>query len=54
MAPISLRALVGHIGLSIAIFTAVVIPIGYFVVGFANKASVLDFQAELAAARVAR
>jgi diguanylate cyclase (GGDEF)-like protein/PAS domain S-box-containing protein len=54
MAPISLRALVGHIGLSIAIFTAIVIPIGYFVVGFVNKASVLDFQAELTAARVAR
>ncbi|GIK81158.1 MAG: EAL domain-containing protein [Pseudorhodoplanes sp.] len=53
MVPVSLRTLVGSIGLGIAAFTAIVIPVGFFVVGYTNKAALLDFKAEHAAAHIA-
>jgi diguanylate cyclase (GGDEF)-like protein/PAS domain S-box-containing protein len=43
----SLRAVVSAIGLSVAIITTVSAPIGYFVIGYSNLASVLYFQADL-------
>jgi diguanylate cyclase (GGDEF)-like protein/PAS domain S-box-containing protein len=51
---ISLRTLVSAIGLFVAITTAVSLPIGYFVVGYANMSSLLDFKSDLNARYVAK
>jgi diguanylate cyclase (GGDEF)-like protein len=47
MKSISLRALVSAIGLVVALTTAILIPAGYFTVGYLNMASLLDFKASL-------
>ena len=54
MKPISLRTLVGAIGLSVALMTAVLIPAGYFAMGYLNAASLLDLKAELNARYLAK
>lgn len=48
------RALVGAIGLTIAVATAVLVPAGYFFIGYANTAAVLEFKGRLSAARIAK
>jgi diguanylate cyclase (GGDEF)-like protein/PAS domain S-box-containing protein len=48
------RTLVGAIGLAIAIVTALLIPAGYFLVGYTNKASVLEFKGKLSAERIGK
>ncbi len=50
----TLRGVVGAIGLSIAITTAVSAPVAYFLVGYSNLAGVLDFQADLNSRYLAR
>jgi diguanylate cyclase (GGDEF)-like protein len=51
---LSLRSLVSAIGLSIALITAVSVPVGYFAVGYLNTAHLLDFKADLNARYVAK
>ena len=54
MRAMSLRNLVSTIGLAVAITTAVSIPAGYYLVGYMNQASVLDYKAELNARYLSR
>ena len=54
MALPSLRALVSAIGLSVAVIAAVIMPAGYFIVGYSDTAHLLDFKAELNARYVAK
>jgi diguanylate cyclase (GGDEF)-like protein/PAS domain S-box-containing protein len=51
---LSLRTLVSAIGLSVAIATAVSLPVGYFAVGYINMANLLDFKSKLDAGLVAK
>ncbi len=52
--PIPLRTLVSAIGLSIAIVTAVTVPVAYFAIGYSSVARVLDFKADLDARQVSK
>ena len=54
MKSISLRTLVSVIGMLVAATTAVSVPLGYFVVGYANRASLFDFKADLNARYLAK
>jgi hypothetical protein len=54
MKNVSLRALVSTIGLFVALTTAILIPAGYFAVGYLNAASLLDLKAELNARYLAK
>lgn len=49
-----LRTLVSAIGLAVAILTAVIVPLGYFTVGYSKAANVLELKAELNAGYVAK
>ena len=51
---VSLRNLVSGIGLFVAIFTALLIPTGYFLAEYFNKASVTQYKADLGAVPVAQ
>jgi diguanylate cyclase (GGDEF)-like protein len=51
---LSLRTLVSAIGLSVAIITAVAVPVGYFTVGYLNAVHLLDFKADQNARSVAK
>jgi diguanylate cyclase (GGDEF)-like protein len=50
----SLRTLVSVIGMLVAATTAVSVPLGYFVVGYTNTASLFDFKADLNARYLAK
>ena len=52
--PTSLRTLVGTIGLVVALTTAVLLPVGYFVLGYTSARNVLDYKAELSARTLAK
>jgi diguanylate cyclase (GGDEF)-like protein len=54
MRPLSLRNLVSAIGLFVAVVTAVVVPVGYFTVGYLDSAHLLNFKADLNARSVAK
>ena len=54
MKTISLRTLVSVIGILVAATTAVSVPLGYFVVGYTNSASLFDFKADLNARYLAK
>jgi diguanylate cyclase (GGDEF)-like protein len=54
MPPLTLRTLVGTIGLAIAIITTVSIPLGYFLVVYTSAADNLGFVASLNASQVGR
>ncbi len=54
MATLPLRKLVSAIGLIVAITTAVVVPAGYFIVGYSNVTETLAFKSRLNAARLAQ
>ena len=54
MKSISLRTLVSVIGMLVAATTAVSVPLGYFVVGYTNTASLFDFKADLNARYLAK
>ena len=54
MKSISLRTLVSAIGMLVAVVTAVSVPLGYFVVGYNNTASLFDFKADLNARYLAK
>jgi PAS domain-containing protein len=54
MKPVSLRTLVGAIGLAIALVTAGLMPAGYLFVGYSNDAETLELNARLAAGRLAK
>jgi diguanylate cyclase (GGDEF)-like protein/PAS domain S-box-containing protein len=54
MQQVSLRRLVGTIGLSVAITTAVVVPFGFFYQSYAGTTGKLTFLSRLNAARVAQ
>jgi diguanylate cyclase (GGDEF)-like protein len=47
MRAIPLRKLVSAIGLLVAVTTAISVPAGYYIVGYTNLASLLDFKADL-------
>ena len=49
-----LRRIVGAIGLSVAVTTAILIPAGYFFVGYSNIAETAAFKARLNASRVSQ
>ena len=49
MSSTSLRNLVSGIGLFVAVFTTLVIPTGYFLTNYYNKASVTQYKADLGA-----
>ena len=52
MPPLTLRTLVGTIGLAVAIVTTVSIPFGYFLVVYTSMADNLTFVASLNSSRV--
>ncbi len=54
MQTVPLRRLVSVIGLAVSIITAVVLPCGYFAVGYVNISETLTFKSRLNAARVAQ
>jgi diguanylate cyclase (GGDEF)-like protein len=54
MQTVPLRTLVNATAIAVAITTAVVVPAGYFVVGYTNSAHTLAFKARLNAARIAQ
>lgn len=54
MKPLSLRGVVTAIGASVALFTAISLPAGYFISGYSNLSHYLDFKAELNAAYLAK
>jgi predicted signal transduction protein with EAL and GGDEF domain len=54
MKPMSLRALIGTIGLAVAIVTAVAVPAGFWAVGHINLSHDLDLKARITAGRLAR
>jgi hypothetical protein len=54
MPPLTLRTLVGTIGLAIAIITTVSIPLGYFLVVYTSAADNLNFVASLNASQVGK
>ena len=54
MKSISLRSLVGAIGLVVAIVTAVAVPSGFLLVGYLNTSETLAFKARLNANRIAQ
>ena len=54
MKSLSLKTLVSAIGLSVAIATAVALPVGYFTIGYVNTANLLDFKSKLDAGLVAK
>jgi diguanylate cyclase (GGDEF)-like protein/PAS domain S-box-containing protein len=54
MSSSSLRNLVSGIGLFVAVFTALVIPTGYFLTNYYNKAGVTQYKADLGAVPLAQ
>jgi hypothetical protein len=54
MSTVSLRNLVSGIGLFVAAFTALVIPTGYFLTNYFNKAAVTQYKADLGAIPLAQ
>ena len=54
MKSISLRSLVGAIGLVVALVTAVAVPSGFLLVGYLNTSETLAFKARLNANRIAQ
>jgi diguanylate cyclase (GGDEF)-like protein len=54
MPSIQLRKLVNAIGLTAALTTAIVVPCGYFIVGYSNMSETVAFKGRLSAARVAQ
>ena len=54
MPPLTLRTLVGTVGLAIAIITTVSIPLGYFLVVYTSAADNLNFVASLNASQVGK
>jgi diguanylate cyclase (GGDEF)-like protein len=52
--PLSLRAIVGAVGIAAALVTAVSIPSGYFFVEYSGAANILHFKAQLKANRLAK
>ncbi|HVZ52999.1 MAG TPA: EAL domain-containing protein [Pseudolabrys sp.] len=49
-----LRKFVGALALAVAVVVALVVPAGYFVLGYHDRAATLDFEAHLNAARVSQ
>jgi len=54
MRPPHIRHLVSAIGLFVAAAVALVVPAGYFAIGFSSAAEMLEFKARLSAGRAAR
>jgi diguanylate cyclase (GGDEF)-like protein len=54
MSTLPLRKIVNAVGLFVAITTAVVVPSGYFIVGYSNVTGTLAFKSRLSAARLAQ
>ncbi len=54
MSSVSLRNLVSGIGLFVAVLTALVIPAGYFLAEYFNKASITQYKADLGAVPLAQ
>jgi PAS domain-containing protein len=52
--PVSLRAVVGGIGLVVALLCSLVVPLGYAAFGYVERADVLSFKVRLNADRLAR
>lgn len=49
-----LRKLVSRVGLSVSVFTALVIPTGYFLTNYSNKAAIAQYKADLGAIPLAQ
>ena len=54
MSSVSVRNLVSGIGLLVAVTTTLVIPTGYFLTGYFNKAGITQYKADLGAAPISQ
>ena len=54
MSSVSVRNLVSGIGLLVAVTTTLVIPTGYFLTNYFNKAGITQYQADLGAAPISQ